>query len=228
MKKIALTFTVLLFAVVAFSQVTLTNEFIGSDYGYGFIINTNDFFIEDTLGNIEIYDQNADYIMTIDLNDCSYFGFLSKNLFSTSGNYEYLGYADGLIKLYDETNSILFNFDSYRPDYAVGNKLFTHMEVLINDEWRYSYRIFSLGGSITQAIEQNVIDAGVCYPNPASDYIYIELDSNQMKIYNNTGSIVETIMKSPGTKQTHIDVSNYPSGIYYYNTGTTQGKFIVE
>ena len=62
------------------------------------------------------------------------------------------------------------------------------------------------------------------YPNPTSDYIIITGISGKTKIFNNSG----TEMWSGLINNTRrIDISEYPSGLYYFLNNNTAYKFIV-
>ena len=73
------------------------------------------------------------------------------------------------------------------------------------------------------------------YPNPASNFINIELDqsayrNNSMKIYNLLGELITE--KRVSTSRISLDVSNYPKGVYLININSEQGnktkRFIVQ
>lgn len=63
------------------------------------------------------------------------------------------------------------------------------------------------------------------YPNPASDYIIIDLsDEAPIEIYSITGQLMQIISTA---KQKHqVDISNYPAGLYFVKTGNQTLKFV--
>ena len=60
------------------------------------------------------------------------------------------------------------------------------------------------------------------YPNPASDMININLtsksnDNYQVKIYNMTGSLLQTLNKNAFETNINVSLKNYPTGVYMVN-----------
>jgi len=80
----------------------------------------------------------------------------------------------------------------------------------------------------------SVKDAISVYPNPATDFIGINLSSNatlkEIKILDLTGRTIETRPVQKGENNVRISVSDYPSGVYLISFTTDQGtkvrKFI--
>jgi hypothetical protein len=80
----------------------------------------------------------------------------------------------------------------------------------------------------------SVKDAISVYPNPATDFIGINLSSNatlkEIKILDLTGRTIETRPVQKGENNIRISVSDYPSGVYLISFTTDQGtkvrKFI--
>ncbi len=54
-----------------------------------------------------------------------------------------------------------------------------------------------------------------CYPNPATDYIWVETSSDVKELYlaDNSGKLMQRMV--PATSLFQIDLTYYPSGIYY-------------
>ena len=80
----------------------------------------------------------------------------------------------------------------------------------------------------------SVKDAISVYPNPANDFIGINLSSNatlkEIKILDLTGRTIETRPVQKGENNIRISVTDYPSGVYLISFTTDQGtkvrKFI--
>ena len=64
------------------------------------------------------------------------------------------------------------------------------------------------------------------YPNPATDKITIESNStnNKIEIYNNLGQNVYSCYSTELTSE--INVSEYPTGIYFVKLSDQNGKMI--
>ncbi|MGC9330420.1 MAG: T9SS type A sorting domain-containing protein, partial [Bacteroidales bacterium] len=110
--------------------------------------------------------------------------------------------------------------------YMKDNGAFTFSPVLgefynINGMMHYSYGAFSMHYRIESDIEVagNVIDALVAdinvYPNPATDYIYIQNieNVNRIDVVNLTGQIMDSYDITGNTMQ--MDVSGYSNGVYF-------------
>jgi photosystem II stability/assembly factor-like uncharacterized protein len=116
--------------------------------------------------------------------------------------------------------------------------------VRVNDgniisEWRYL--IFRLADPTS--VELNIVEDGIrIFPNPASDYIEINLDRwtppssispsvrwspSEIKIYNTLGECVRnltpTLSEGEGVR---IDISHLPRGVYYIRIGNRTQMFV--
>ena len=74
-----------------------------------------------------------------------------------------------------------------------------------------------------QSVEQIVFNV---YPNPASDYLYIDFESEgnyQVEIFNSSAqSILQTQIES---KENQFDISSFSAGIYYLKIGDSTGRY---
>lgn len=65
-----------------------------------------------------------------------------------------------------------------------------------------------------------------CYPNPAKDYLYIELSPDvkcqSVEIYDLEGRLVETFFET--SPETTINISNLDTGVYIMNIKLSDGK----
>ena len=77
-----------------------------------------------------------------------------------------------------------------------------------------------------QGLDENVIDGVAVYPNPATNFIKIDVDTQLsasvqcVDIYNVTGQLVIS------STETEINVSELESGIYFVNILTEKGVFV--
>jgi agmatine/peptidylarginine deiminase len=88
------------------------------------------------------------------------------------------------------------------------NKYETHPSIGISDPHTFTYS----GGTVQiNDFHKEVI---AIYPNPASEYINVKLPltSGKIFIYNTVGQLVYS--KIINTKNTHIDISNFETGVY--------------
>ncbi len=117
------------------------------------------------------------------------------------------------------------------------NELTPMIPLLSNDIWKYLNNIMQGPNSVTH---HNSTDKLVIFPNPATDYIYInfaDLEVNHypsyksglgaVKIYNTLGQCVShltpTLSEGEGTR---IDVSQLPPGVYFVRVGNRVEKFV--
>jgi len=83
---------------------------------------------------------------------------------------------------------------------------------------------------LISSIKSNIIIS----PNPASDYIEINLDKvilseakNPVKIYNSFGECVMTVGVHCNEPLQRIDISHLPAGLYFIHIGNYSEKFMV-
>jgi len=71
----------------------------------------------------------------------------------------------------------------------------------------------------------------VIYPNPASDFIWVDFygadESNQLSIYNSVGTLIDAQNLRSSPKRVLVSLLEYPSGLYYIKIGGSVQKFIV-
>ena len=63
------------------------------------------------------------------------------------------------------------------------------------------------------------------YPNPATHYISFSqvINNGSVQLFNTQGQVVLS-----ATQAQNIDVSHYPKGLYFIQSGLTNLKFIIE
>ncbi|MCC5923152.1 MAG: T9SS type A sorting domain-containing protein [Crocinitomicaceae bacterium] len=65
------------------------------------------------------------------------------------------------------------------------------------------------------------------YPNPAKEYVYIKSNVNStLSLIDANGKEVERFKPIDSVNQTKLDLTNYPSGVYFLKSENTSSKFI--
>ena len=85
------------------------------------------------------------------------------------------------------------------------------------------YRLYDRNrhSSTTTATEQNISETLWCYPNPATDYIYLNrITDDKVYIYDIRGCLIKT------STDTKIDISSLSPGIYILQVNKAKMKFI--
>jgi hypothetical protein len=78
---------------------------------------------------------------------------------------------------------------------------------------------------------ENATAAGTnsIYPNPASDFVFIELanpaNSASLKVFNSVGQLVADQKVEDGAEKITVDVKQFSPGIYYFEISSTEGSF---
>lgn len=91
---------------------------------------------------------------------------------------------------------------------------------------KYSDDFFVVACNSTN-VEENASHDFVAYPNPAKDIVKLSAISGQLsvvKIYNMMGMLIEKFEFS--SDEVKIDVSDYNSGIYFFNVDGETFKII--
>ncbi len=94
--------------------------------------------------------------------------------------------------------------------------------------YNYGYLVLELNNNAT-AIPKTDKSSVKIYPNPATDYIYInssETPLNKIEIINITGTIVKNILL-PENNSAAVNVSTFAKGVYFIKTYTTDNKVTV-
>ena len=71
----------------------------------------------------------------------------------------------------------------------------------------------------TTLVDEQTTESITLSPNPAVDFINLNMTGNvkTVKIFNITGTLVNSIAVPQGTSNLNINLSNVPSGIYFLN-----------
>ena len=130
------------------------------------------------------------------------------------------------------------NAYSWSSGYATnngGNHL-NVIKMLVDASYNVSYTtvIYNCSGSGSLNIAQpNSIELGAAFPNPATSIITLPYQLNgkytsHINIYDASGHIYTTIPVGSHFNEIKLDVSNYPSGIYFYECEGKTNRFVVQ
>lgn len=237
MKKLIILIIAVSFAQLGFAQIILDKE-ISSKNGYvKNVKNCNDFIVQKSNGNIEIYNDEFDLVKTITslqhLVEHELW-FTSVNFFTNSGQYEFIFDNQGDYSLYNENGDLLFSFGEFGPAELYGeetNILPNSKKFICTSENNDRFRIYNVAGGTSNLVNTKANETKA-YPNPANGKITIpyKLEGSQlqsMTITNVDGKVVDTILLDPNQESYTLNISNYASGVYIYNYNKYSGKFIV-
>lgn len=109
--------------------------------------------------------------------------------------------------------------------------------VFNNQIWQYLNDIMKNETSISNQdssdkSSDNKISEDIVFPNPANDFINVNLDEAKttIKLYNSIGEcVIAKIVTNleNNTNQIQISISHLPSGVYYLNNGNSTEKVII-
>ncbi|MFV0599150.1 MAG: T9SS type A sorting domain-containing protein [Bacteroidales bacterium] len=233
MKRIISLIVLALMSTAAIGQITLSNSFNCQSLSFaGF--NTKSFIIAPDENTIDIY--NEDCVLekrVTGLPTFDYIPFLSKNVFTLSGKYEFvLAFLNSTasryeFRLYNEDGQLLFDFGEYSPSVFKGNKLIAYCSSSNGNQ----VKIYNVAGSINLTSTEDINSKLLIYPNPASSMINIQYSVSSMQemaIRDINGRVIENILLDPGQKEIGLNVSGWAKGVYIYSYGGSTGKFIVQ
>lgn len=234
MKKIISIIVLALMSNVCFGQISLSNSFNCSLISFG-AYNTNSFVVAPDMNSVEIYNENCIWEKRVSgLPTFSYIVYLSKNIFTLSGKYEFVlaiynsVTSSSEYKLYNEDGQFVFDFGVYYPAAIKNNKLITYSTITGVSPY---VKIYNIAGSIGLNAAENVNNKFCAYPNPASYMINIKYSVSRMQemvIRDISGKVIENVLLDPAQGETGLNVSGYSKGVYLYSYGDLTGKFIVQ
>ncbi len=234
---------------ITFSLYQVNNNLYSSDITGYILLDSRD-------NSLKFY--NTDYSLNTNISISPPNGFVfsslqlaSKKLFNDNENVEFMVFysnSNNTIEyrgiLYDETGSILHDFGNIYTAYAyiVGSnyKLTTNRYPIVYtnypSEYHYEFntQIFLLDGIVPNNImNKNIQEVSNPYPNPANDIINLPYSLNKgkvssMKIFNSNGLIIEQKQIDSYFNRIMLNVSNYTSGVYFYEYEGKTNSFIVE
>lgn len=233
MKKIIGIIVFALMANVCFGQITLLNSFNCSAISFGGY-NTQSFAIAPDLNTIEIYNENCIWEKRVSgLPKFANIIYLSKNVFTLSGKYEFVLVCINSTtnkleyKLYNEEGQLLFDFGEFTPAVFKENKLIAYCA----SSTGYQVKIYNIAGSIGLNAAENVNNKFCAYPNPANSMINIKYSVSAMQemvIRDISGKVIEHVLLDPTQGEIGLNVSGYSKGVYLYSYGGSTGKFVVQ
>lgn len=231
MKKIMFFIVLALMSSVAIGQITLSNTFDCPAFSVGY--NTKSFIIAPDNNTIDIYNEGCVLEKRVTgLPAFTTTSFLSKNVFTLSGKYEFvIGAYNSTtsrynFKLYNEDGQFLFDFGEYQPYYIKGNNLFA-----LYSSSGYHIKIYNVVGNVNMVEADMNNNKLLVYPNPASSMINIQYSIHgmqEMAIMDINGRVIENILLDPGKKEIVLNVSGWAKGVYIYSYGNSTGKFMVQ
>lgn len=72
--------------------------------------------------------------------------------------------------------------------------------------------------NLVNITDTHSIDTKNVYPNPTKNWVYSDLKLSKVSVFSINGSLILSAKHFP------INISNLPSGVYYFKTETSQGK----
>lgn len=164
--------------------------------------------------------------------------------YSEDGNMQWAFNAGGEEADYGYTLAVNNNYDIYCGGWywsdiadfypEEGDATITHFDGGGEDIWFAKYT----QPEIADAIEENVQQQLIVYPNPANDNLTVQFDdlhqAKQIEIYSGEGKFVRTITASEIEKHTNsieISVTDIPPGIYFIKILTDKmlvSKILIE
>jgi hypothetical protein len=164
--------------------------------------------------------------ITADLTDTAYsVGYVSRRLFDTDQDFEFLLFTTKGFYVIDEDGSILFlrlspGFYANIVNTPEGSKM------IMNNISEHTTLVYNLPGTILGKTELSGVKGSPAYPNPATEFIVIPNKTKNafIKIYSATGSVVEEFTTSSDYM---YNISTLPTGQYLYEIDQVYaGKFI--
>lgn len=76
------------------------------------------------------------------------------------------------------------------------------------------------------AVNENINEELTLYPNPTSGKVYFNANTSKIALFNLNGSLLEEF--STKNKASEIDLTNYPTGIYYLNITNEDSKTVIK
>jgi hypothetical protein len=217
----------------SFSQVTFIEEVSGKSLLSQKVLNESEFWYY-TSSYIYVYSQEITLVESIYLSiiptDVLSVSFLSKNLFTNSGKYEFIVKDSSEYLLFNDVGELLYNFGDFIPIMVQGNKFFTYKLVLDGSNYSYTTKVYSLGGNLNSK-DYLTTDDLFSYPNPAKDFININYHIDEavdLSIYSVSGQKMQSIKLDPLEDNLQLNLSVYKPGLYIYIYNNKSGKFIVK
>lgn len=177
---------------------------------------------------------------------------MSRKLFNTDNNYEFLVIYERTDNIRDDTRmqAILQNQDGgVIKDFGFGNYLYGYPYLHVaNNKLRFNIfrslynggstlvrttEIYSVPGTPTSGSGNRVNESLPPYPNPASSVITLPYKLEQgeisvMNIYNMSGQLIDTKLIDAVFDKILLNVSGYTKGMYIYEVNGVSNRFVVD
>lgn len=133
-------------------------------------------------------------------------------------------------KLANDFNCTLFYTEPYSLDITTWKGKDIKVAFVKHGTYQMAMDDVQIVNKIDDDVMENVSSNFKVYPNPANDFITVELDNifnnNILTISDATGR--EVARTSVTDKNSKIDISDLDSGLYFINVGDFRTKFIVK
>lgn len=258
MKKIGISFILVIAFITVKAQINLEHTFTSNYQGVSwFISNSNGimyYSITDTTSNqIIIYNQDYSVYKSVTINRPTGYSMVianpSEQLFNTNNEIEFLilflkyttqnGYNTKII-LYNENASVIKDFGTYdyfAYPYVVSNGNTSKLLIKVNSantNSQFVDQVYSLPGSPANKVS-NLKSSNVrpAFPNPSNTIVNLpyELENGQetiMNIYNSNGQLIEQKIIDSAFDRIILNVQSYKQGIYIYSYNGISNRFIVD
>lgn len=244
MKKLLLSVTLCLMGVIACAQIALEQFFDGYPVFFDGKYIVMD--AENTKINIYNFDYSLYKVIDVSVPDgySVQFGvsFPSKHLFNSDEKiefvitaYDFTSYS-GLILVYNEDGNVVYTisdndmvlFPHSIVDYNGVSKMVVYG---LDSQQKYHTYVYSLPGTYESAEGYCPDVANSCYPNPATNFVRLPYSlkkgsSDVLRVFDNNGALVEERYVGGDFGEILLDVSNYPSGVYFYECNGDTNRFI--
>ena len=101
----------------------------------------------------------------------------------------------------------------------------------LDSQQKYHTYVYSLPGTCESAEGYCPDVANSCYPNPATNFVRLPYSlkkgsSDVLRVFDNNGALVEERYVGGDFGEILLDVSDYPSGVYFYECNGDTNRFI--
>lgn len=224
---------------IGYSQITLLKE-IKDVAPLGWIGTGNTSEVQGVYtfdgAKITIYDCDFNVIRAINTpSQITDISFLFKNVYTSSGKYEYIATKkvgeQNYYYLYNEDGNMIFNFEEYMPYFFFDNKFITQRYVVVEGVVKWSYRLYQLSGTTDISEMPGQTIAMHPFPNPAAEIVNIPYSTTTIEtlvIYDSGGNVVDSVALDPQATNVQLPTVNFAKGVYFYQYGAKSGKFLVK
>jgi hypothetical protein len=129
-------------------------------------------------------------------------------------------------------DSLIYYIHNYTESSLVVNSSDTLLNPKTNVGWNgYQQAVLSFSYENTLLSTPNLVQPStVLYPNPAQSQLTLLVNAseigNTVKIFSISGQLIQEIILE--STETHLDISNYSSGLYLISNGVWHNRFVKE